>query len=357
MMGTIKQTKINTAIHYAHENVIVECFHLSSFTQKYSLANSMTLEAFQQTTGLADIYWQAMYYRFPGQKQDLLQAILEADGYLFFMHGWDGSHRIWEDLPLRLTAKHKRIICFNLDVNGFGSTPFINQTPQVDQCSPAALIAAVESWLSAVDLWPTPYRQQKPFYLFVGHSMSGAATFYKDVTAWQNEIYGFYALAPALFCNDIQRQAFYKTVGIGIRLPSLTAVKNALAPHMIDILGTGASPAVKNEHLRIYNQTPFGTLAQTLYVLGATNIPSYRTDWPRFRVVLGHKDRVVGLDPMLNLLEELNFHSDQIRVALGDHYFFSYGQGSPRSHRHNRRIIFDDLLSFCYRLSEEAQQK
>jgi pimeloyl-ACP methyl ester carboxylesterase len=357
MAKTIKQAKISTAIHYTHDFVVVECFHLSSLAKQYALANSTSLDGFHEQTGLADLYWQALYYRFPGQKKTLFQALAEADGFLFFMHGWDGSHRIWEDLPLRLTAKHRNIVCFNLDVNGFGLSPFRQETPSAEQCTPAALMSAVEYWLRAVDLWPTPYREQKPFYLFVGHSMSGAATFYKDVSRWQNEAYGFYALAPALFCNDVQRQAFYKTVGLGIRLPSFTTVKDALAPHMIDVLGTGASPVVKNEHLRVYNQTPFGTIAQTLYVLGMATEPPDRADWSRFRIALGHRDRVVGLNHMLDLLEELNFPPDQIRISLGDHYFFSYGSGSPPSHKRNRRMILDDLLELCYRLGEEASVK
>ena len=83
--------------------------------------------------------------------------------------------------------------------------------------------------------------------------------------------------------------------------------------------GPGASLDVKNEHLRIYNQTPFGPIAQTLYVLGNTSSPPQRTDWDRFRIALGHRDRVVGLDHMLDLLNELGFNSDQIRVNLGDH--------------------------------------
>jgi pimeloyl-ACP methyl ester carboxylesterase len=357
MAGTISQTKISTAIRYAHENVVTESFQLSNLAGKYSLANAATLEEFQERTGLADLYWQAMYYQFPGQRKNLAEALAEVEGFVFFMHGWDGSHRIWENLPLRLTAKHKRIACFNFDVNGFGLSPFTCETPSADQCNPAALMATLEYWLKAVNLWPAPYRRQKPFYLFVGHSMSGAATFYKDITHWQDESYGFYALAPALFCNDVQRQAFYRALGVGIRLPSFTALKDALAPRLIDLLGAGASPAVKNEHLRIYNETSFGTIAQTLYVLGRATPPPQRSDWPRFKIALGHRDRMVGLNNMLDLLEELSFQPDQIRVYFGDHYFFSYGPGSPPSHHKNQETIFADLLAMCRQLAEEAAEK
>ena len=185
--------------------------------------------------------------------------------------------------------------------------------------------------------------------------MSGAALFYKDDTKWQNEIFGAYAMAPALFCNDAQRQTFFKTVGASIGLPSFGTVKTALAPHAIKITGAGASPEVKNEHLRIFNQTSFGTLAQTLYALGLTSpIPS-RTDWSQYKVALGKRDMLVSTNNVLNLLSSLKFKSSQIRVTPGDHYFFSYGQGSPIAHQLNRQAVFDDLLTTCYQLSSKAK--
>jgi hypothetical protein len=143
-------------------------------------------------------------------------------------------------------------------------------------------------------------------------------------------------------------------LGVGIRLPSFTALKDALAPRLIDLLGAGASPAVKNEHLRIYNQTPFGTIAQTLYVLGRATSPPNRTDWSRYKIALGHRDRMVGLNNMLDLLETLGFHPDQIQLFFGDHYFFSYGPDSPPSHHKNQEVIFADLLKMCRQLSQEA---
>ncbi len=352
----IKQARIPTAVHYTHQSVITEDFQFSHLARKNLLADPAALEKLQQRTGLADLYWQTLYYKSPIREETLAEALLEADGYVFFLHGWNGSHLIWENLPFQLTAKHKRIVCFNLDVNGFGRSPFINDPPAAEQCSPVGLMAAVEHWLSAIGLWPATRREQKPFYLFVGHSMGGAALFYKDEIGWRDEAYGFYALAPALLCNDTQRQNFYKTLGTGIRLPSFTAVKNALAPHVIDLLGTGASPAVKNEHLRVFAQTPFGTTAQTFYVMGARVIKPRRTDWHRFRAALGHRDRLVGLDPMRKLLKEFNFQSNQIRIMPGDHYFFSYGNGSPATHKDNRQTVLNDLLDYCQKLTKEAKK-
>ncbi len=356
MLRTQKQANVKTAIHYTYENVATERFSLSGVAKNHGLAGSLTLSEFQQKTGLADLYWHAMYFRRPGLEQDLARYLTEVDGYVFFMHGWTGSHRTWENLPVRLTGKHKNIVAFNLDVNGFGQSPFLRETPLAEHCTPSALMKAVEWWLEAIGLWPPPAnRQHKPFYLFVGHSMSGAALFFKDSTDWDNLAYGFYALAPALLYNDAQRQAFFKTVGVSIGLPSFNTVKDALAPRVIDLLGPGASPQVKSEHLRIYNQTTFGTLAQTLYVLGATTTIPQRTDWPRFRVALGHKDLIVGFDSMLELLRSFGVTPAQIRLMRGDHYFFSYGEGSPPSHKDNERVVFKDLLDFCHQLTQEAQ--
>jgi len=350
MSRIIDQTRISAAIYYSLENITIEPFYLSRQVEQN------LLEEFQVQTGLADLHWETIYFQFPDRERTISQTLAEADGYVFFMHGWCGSHRIWESLPFQLATKHKHVVCFNLDVNGFGESPFLNDTPYEKQCSPAALMTAVEHWLRITNLYPAPNRKRRPFYLFVGHSMGGAATFYKDVTGWEDEVYGFYALAPALLCKDTQQQAAFKTVGLGIRLPSFTAVKNALALHIIDIFGGGASDDVKNEHLRIYNQTPFGTLAQTLYVLGTIHSPPKRTDWSRYKVALGRKDRAIRVHQMLNLLKELNFPPDQIRVMSGDHYFFSYGPESPPSHKPNRQVILDDLLSFCRQLGEETKE-
>ncbi|RME99594.1 MAG: alpha/beta hydrolase [Chloroflexi bacterium] len=358
MLKSIRQSNIKTAVHYTQKNVATERFLLSDYLQQHNPDTPDALQQFQQQTGLANLYWQATYYQWPGFDGGLPELVTRADGYVFFMHGWTGSHRIWENLPVQLAGKHKNIICFNLDVNGFGQSPFISQTPTPQQCSPASLMNAVETWLQLVGLRPAPpNRKRKPFYLFVGHSMSGAALFFKDAAGWAEETCGSVALAPALFYNDAQRKTFFKTMGISIGLPSFNAVKDRLAPRIIDLLGPGASVQVKNEHLRIYNQTPFGTLAQTLYVLGTPSTFPQGTDLQNFKIFLGHKDRIVGLDNMLNLLETLNFNPAQLRVMLGDHYFFSYGKGSPESHNQNRKLFFAELLDFCYQLTGNVRQE
>jgi hypothetical protein len=130
-----------------------------------------------------------------------------------------------------------------------------------------------------------------------------------------------------------------------------------MAPHVIELLGSGASQAVKDEHLRVYNHTSFGTVSQVLHAMGAAVANPSRSDWSHFRVALGHRDRLVNVNNMLDLLEELNFNANQIRVMLGDHYFFSYDPASPLSHQRNQKILLKELLEFCTQLAQEPRAK
>jgi hypothetical protein len=79
--------------------------------------------------------------------------------------------------------------------------------------------------------------------------------------------------------------------------------------------------------------------------MGAIPITAKPQRWHHFRVVLGHKDRLVGVKPMLDLLEELGFASDQVRVVLGDHYLFSVSNQSRRLHLPNRKILIQEILA------------
>jgi hypothetical protein len=47
----------------------------------------------------------------------------------------------------------------------------------------------------------------------------------------------------------------------------------------------------------------------------------------------------------LDLLEELGFASGQLRVVLGDHYFFSVSNESRRLHLRNRKIVVEEILA------------
>ena len=169
-----------------------------------------------------------------------------------------------------------------------------------------------------------------------------------DDKDWAEYTHARCAVAPALLCNDTLRQGFYIGLGLGIgaglQYALLDKLKKKLAPWLIKELIGGASEAVKSEHLKSFRKTDKGTLAQTFYALGQAEKPDGRRRWENFRLVLGHKDRLVGVAPMLNLLEELGFRTENIRVVLGDHYLFSAGRKTLRIHGENRDMLLEEIL-------------
>jgi len=273
-----------------------------------------------------------------------------AQGFAIFMHGWDGSHAIWEQLPALVCAANPRLVALAVDVNGFGGSPFSDELPSIEACDPAATMAAVDRWIDLLRLRSSQRATRRPrVFTLVGHSMSGAALFYLDESRWRPHEVGRLALAPALLINDLLRQQFYKALGVGIWAGStadtLGWLKSLLAPSIVEGLIGAASQAVKDEHVRLFNETPKGALAQTFFAMGAIPRQVKPRRWRHFHVVLGHKDRLVGIKPMLDLLEELGFTSDQVRVVLGDHYLFSVSRQSRRLHRHNRDVVVEKILA------------
>jgi len=255
------------------------------------------------------------------------------------LHGWDGSGAIWENLPARLCGADNNLVILVPDVNGFGRSPFNNPDRiSFKQCDPSADMRAIERWLQILGILGG--RRHIPI-IFVGHSMSGAALFYFQEGRWQQHCVGRCAMAPALLMNDILRKGFYSTLGAGIwagALLQLEIFTEAVSPLLINQLISGASKAVQGEHKRIFKHTHKSTLATTFFAMGQVKSPAHKGTWSRFKILLGHNDRLVGLDPMLDLLAELGFRSRQFRVVLGGHYFFSMGQNSKRQLTEGREI-------------------
>jgi len=332
-------------------------FSLSGLQSK-QLLSTRAFKNFQNKTGLRDFSWRVVYARKARRrKPHLREQLKNHQGAIVFIHGWDGSGEIWEDLPALVCQSNPRLIALVPDVNGFGGSPFIDEVPRVKHCSPKGLMLAVELWLRLLHFGPERGRQSRRPLIFVGHSMGGAALFYKTEAGWENQPYGLCAVAPALLHNDGLRKGFYVTLGVGIgagmQLDFLDRFKDKLAPRVVEMLIEGASRKVKGEHRRVFAKTAKGTLAQTFYALGVTEEPVQRTTWDNFRVILGHRDRLVGIAPMLELLESLGLGSDNIRVVLGDHYFFSHGKSSPREHARNREILLEEILNLYERVRRE----
>lgn len=332
---------------------------LHSLTQGVSTGSisPQVLSSFRPATGLADFTWRVYYHRRPGgQVQSATDLVAKAQGYVVFMHGWDGSHTIWEEVPVRVCAANPRLVCFALDVNGFGGSPFSEaEYPPLELCGPHGIMRAVEQWLDLLKLH-RPGRQRQVF-TFVGHSMSGAALFHKTREGWEKTGYSLLALAPAMLHKDTVKQALYRALGVGIgaglQYDFLDQFKDRLATRLIDLLATNAGQAVKKEHARIFRQTAKGTLAQTFFALGLAQDRPAPCDWENMFVMLAHKDRLVALGPTLDFLESMGLTSRNIRVVLGDHYFFSVSRQSRRLHAFNR----EELVRHILRLHEKQRQK
>jgi pimeloyl-ACP methyl ester carboxylesterase len=278
----------------------------------------------------------------------LVERIANAEGVVIFIHGWTGSHAVWEDLPALVVSQNPRLVALTVDHNGFGETPFVDVTPDIKVCNPVAAMRAIERWVELLRLRRQPGNRKSKVITFVGHSMGGAALFFLDEREWGVGEQTRLAIAPALLLHDESHRAFYTALGLGIglvgRLRALEFIDDRVAPTVLEILADGATQFVKDEHTRIYDATPKGVTARTFAAMGVIEQHPIRFHWELMRVILGHKDRLVGLIPALDLLNELHFNVDQIRVVLGTHYLFSIGESMARIHAQNRTLILQDIL-------------
>ena len=314
------------------------------------LLTTRQLADFQEATGLADFAWRTYWHKEAREEAGSLRDLMRrAQGFVIFLHGWDGSHAIWDPPPALVCAANPRLVALAPDVNGFGGSPFLAEIPLLEQCDPPALMQAIVHWVNLLRLRSDQRaRQRRKVITFVGHSMSGAALFYLDEKEWAPHEVSRCAIAPALLINDILRKGFYKALGLGIwagsQIGLLDRLKSRLAPSLIEQLIGKASEAVKAEHLRIFENTPKGTLAQTFFALGSIRQELLPRRWQHFRVILGHDDPLVGVSQMLYLLDDLGFASHQIQVVLGDHYLFSVSNQNRRQHLRNREIVVGTIL-------------
>ncbi len=347
----LKWTESPTDNHRTSQNIITASFHFAKLAGQSLLASPTALAEFQQTTGLADFYWEVSYYQEPNTESPLAQVLAEVDGFVIFLHGWCGSHLIWEDLPIRLIEQYPRLVCLNLDISGFAQALYLDTSNKTEYARIDNMMASIEYWLGAIGLWPSTYRQQKPFYLFVGHSMGGGMLFYKNQPNWQNEIYGCYLMSPSMYYHDLKRSLFYRLVATAILIPYTGLIKILSSHGVVWVAMNEASQLVKREHTQNFKNSSLRTLKNTLDGIGKSPPPP-RTDWSQFKVVLGNRDVLVSPKHMLNFVEQLGFKPDQIRVTMGDHYFFSYDETSPITHKHNRQTVLTDLITFCRQLQK-----
>jgi pimeloyl-ACP methyl ester carboxylesterase len=301
------------------------------------------------STGMHDYFWQLTWQdETHTQDAQIAERVSAAQGVVIFLHGWTGNHTIWESLPGLVCAINKRLISIAFDHNGFGASSFTDTTPSLDHCNPPAAMRAIELLIDLLGL-RVPVESDLPRVInFVGHSMGGAMLFYLNPKLWQPGEETRLSIAPALLLEDEVKKVFYTTLGVGIsivnRLGIFELIERALKPGIIEALCAGASNFVKNAHKDQYQQTPRGITAATFTAMGLLNNREIPRRFDFMRVMLGHRDSLVGLVPMIDLLGGLEFPAGQLRVVAGSHYLFSVGADSVYQHAQNRELIVQDIV-------------
>ncbi|MEO0561908.1 MAG: alpha/beta hydrolase [Chloroflexota bacterium] len=311
--------------------------------------------------GLTDFSFQLMWAEDFDTPDDLIERRLdECDGFVVFIHGWTGNHKIWEDLPEMVVSNNRKLVALAVDHNGFGNTPFVNHLPETDYCNPPAAMRTLQKLVDLLGLRRQPGSPKPRVINFVGHSMGGATLFYLNPILWNYGEMTRYALAPALLLEDEIHRVFYTTLGTGLnilqRVPMLEFVERAIQPRMIDILCNGASNFVKAEHDRQYKDTPRGVTGATFRAMGLLRDNEIAHDYDTFRVILGHKDNLVGLTAMIDLLGRLEFPVNNMRVVPGSHYMFSVAEHVDSmedmrvyQHAQSRELICQDIMDLHHR--------
>jgi pimeloyl-ACP methyl ester carboxylesterase len=283
----------------------------------------------------------------PTPDAELEDRIGEGQGYVVFMHGWTGNHAIWESVPAMVVRENKLLVALSVDHNGFGASPFA-ATPSIDHCSPPAAMRVIEALVDILKLRRQPGQPNLKVINFVGHSMGGAALFYLNPINWRIGEETRMALAPALLLEDEVKRIFYTALGIGINLVNrihlFEPIERAIKPQVLEALTVGSSQAVRQIHAEQYRLTARATTATTFMAMGLLHNREIPRRYDTFRVMLGHRDPLVGLVPMMDMLSSLEFPAANTRVVAGSHYFFSLGSDSVFQHAQNRELVVQDIL-------------
>jgi pimeloyl-ACP methyl ester carboxylesterase len=314
--------------------------------------------------GLQDFFWQMTWPEDFETPDDMLETNLRmAQGFAVFIHGWTGNHNIWEEIPDMTVLSNRQLIALSVDHNGFGRSPLIDSTPELESVNPPACMSTIQNWIDLLKIRRQPGDTTLKVINLVGHSMGGATLFYLNPIHWRFGEETRLALAPALLLEDELYRAFFTTLGIGIgileRFRGLDFIGNAMKPTVIRTLCEGATEYVIHEHSQQYEETARGVTGATFMAMGRLKNREIAQTWDTFRVVLGHKDRLVGLTGMMDLLGKMEFPVANVRVVPGSHYFFSVGTESPHNaflHAQNRELVVKDILEL-HKQAYEMQRK
>lgn len=311
------------------------------------------VQDFLEEAGLVDFHWSITWPEdFETPDELLLERIADTHGYALFVHGWTGNKYIWEDLPSRTVHKDRSLVALSVDHNGFGKSQFVDATPSLNDCNPPAAMRTLQKWVDLIKIRRQPGHARTKVINFIGHSMGGATLFYLNPILWNYGEVTRFALAPALLLEDETHQTFYSTLGFGIgllhRLPQLEIFERLLKPSVLATLAGGASNEVKEMHSIQYSETPRGITGATLMAMGRLRDTEIARDFALMRVMLGHRDPLVGLVDMMDLLGDLEFPAAHIHVVPGTHYMFSVGSETPTNtylHAQAREMVVEDIVA------------
>jgi pimeloyl-ACP methyl ester carboxylesterase len=329
-------------------NTYTALYSMTDLLQHGAIENNAGRMALMES-GLTDLVWKVTWAEdFENPDEDLPARFYDADGYVVFIHGWTGNHTVWEEMPEMIVRANHRLVALSVAHNGFGRSRFTNENPSLDSCCPPAAMGAIERWVNALKIRRQPGDPNRKTVNFVGHSMGGAALFYLNPMMWDIGEETRYALAPALLLNDTIHRAFFNAMGIGIsivdRLRIFEPIENIVKPNMVNAVCEGSSPFVKTAHTLQYEETPRATTSATFRAMGMLQNWEIAHKWDLFKIMLGHKDTLVGLVPMMDLLSGLEVPAGHIRVVAGSHYMFSVGQETAFQHAQNRELAVEDIL-------------
>ena len=288
---------------------------------------------------------------------DFRSLLRRTQGFVVFLHGWNSTGGVWKLLPSLVCAANPRLMALTPDLNGFGRSPFLAEVPVVEQCDPRAVMHTVTHWVEILGLRSGPRaRRRRKVITFVGHSMGGAALFFLQEHGWDENEYARCAVAPALLIDDDLHQGFYQALGVELRANKpIDELKARLTHHVVDKLVGAASETTRSEHLRVFETTPKGTLAQTFYAMGAPVGQLPHDSWRNFSVILAHDDRLLNVSQMLQALDGLGLAPHQIRVVAGDHFLFAGSDQNRRVHLRNREIVLGQTL-YLHEACREGQR-
>lgn len=318
---------------------------------------------FLMSRGLVDFAWQLVWPEDFDTPDDMLERRLtDAEGFAVFIHGWTGNRTIWEEMPGMVVKANRQLVALVVDHNGFGESVFVDDTPALSTCCPPSAMQTIEKWVDVLKIRRQPGDPAPKVINFIGHSMGGAALFYLNPILWRMGEETRYTIAPALLLNDAMLRAFYTAMGLGIslvnRIKLFEPIEQLIKPGMIDTLCGGSDDFVKQAHARQYRETPRGIISATFQAMGMLNNWEIPRRWDLFRVLLGHKDALVGLTSMMDLLSALEVPAANVRVVAGSHYMFSVGRETAFQHAQNRDLAVEDILNLhrqAYSLQRTGQ--